>query len=99
MWPCTTNAVSGVDFTLFMTSDALTSMPLPQRGPVATEWTPPPSEALPDCLSCLRVPTSMRVAFELLVRMYPEQVRVLHQRQNWQLLRDGLCLRAPSVVP
>ena len=108
MWPCTTNSVSGVDFTLFMTSDALTSIQMfnSSRGamgvdssvvlPLGTNNT---SDALHDVIGSLRVPTSMRTAFELLVKVFPEQIRALHQRQNWQLLRDGFCLRAPSVVP
>lgn len=89
MWPCTTNVVSGVDFTLFMASEALSSMPLAARNGADTG----------DVLNCLRIPTTMRAAFELLSRTFPEEIRALHQRQNWQLVRDGFCLRAPSVVP
>ena len=109
MWPCTTNAVSGIDFTLFMTSDALTTIPMFNSGTPGGALRSPASDGTwtttsaidvtGDVIGLLRVPTSMRAAFELLIRVFPEQIRALHQRQNWQLLRDGFCLRAPSVVP
>jgi hypothetical protein len=95
MWPCTANAASGVDFTLFMTSDTLCCLGRP-AAPAGGEWVPPDNH---DCITCLRVPVSMRAAFEVLARVYPDQVRALQHRQNWQLLRDSFCLRCPSVVP
>ena len=94
MWPCVDSTISGVDFTLFLSSESLVSVNLHYRGSGEQR-----NDSLPEAIANIRIPSSMRSSFELLMKLYPEKVRCLHQRQNWQLLRDGMCFKSPSVVP
>jgi hypothetical protein len=87
-WPHAIDTKFGVDFTLYTDAESLILLPVPFV----------PAGHLPEVMAALRVPASMKNAFKLLMRMFPEDMRQLYLRQNWMLLRDAICMfNAPSL--
>lgn len=87
-WPCVLDGRHGVDFTMCMDSSSLTTLSL-ERDP----------QQPPDALTTLRVPASMRRAFEGLLATQPEAVRHLCLRQTFALLRDAVCMEQAGGLP